>query len=71
MNTETKRQKEKQKKTRQTIEKNQKNLKKIFGGSENTNKNVGKKVSIAKKQCPGERLEAGTVIHNTNAMFWY
>jgi hypothetical protein len=71
MNTETKRQKKNNKTKRQTVEKTEKNARKFFGGSEDRNTNLWGKKFQRKKQCPGERLEAGTVIHNTNAMFWY
>jgi len=47
MNTETKQQKEKQKKIKTNSRKKQKNRKKIFVGSEDTNKMCRKKNSIA------------------------
>ncbi len=75
MNTETKRQKEKQTKIKANGRKNKKTARKFFGGSENTNKNVWKKKEIAKNndQDSGEGLAyiKGWNYHNTNAMFWY
>jgi hypothetical protein len=70
MNTETKRQKEKQKKSRQTVEKTKQTTRKFFGGSEDTNtrkKIPSQQTMPRRKTSLYKKLEP----YNTNAMFWY
>jgi hypothetical protein len=72
MNTETKQQKEKQKKIKTNSRKKQKNRKKIFVGSEDTNKMCRKKIP-SQKTMPRRRTRLYKKLepYNTNAMFWY